>query len=142
MKKGLRLITFWQLSKLLMLKNNSIKYLRVVNTEKGQHDLLRPKKKKILNRTRRILNLQSSNVFFNRFSGDILFSFLKFFAFFVFLFFFLFCLYLLLLLLLLFWISKYIFWYTFNYTGGWVINKFSPGRFPETRLLFVWPYDS
>ena len=35
---------------------------------------------------------------------------------------------------------KYIFWYAFDYTGGWVIRKFSLGRFPETRLLF-WSRD-
>ena len=32
---------------------------------------------------------------------------------------------------------KYIFWYTFDYGGGWVIKFFSTARFPETRLLFT-----
>ena len=27
------------------------------------------------------------------------------------------------------------FWYKFDYAGGWVIKNFSPGRFRETRLL-------
>ena len=29
------------------------------------------------------------------------------------------------------------FWYKFDYAGGWVIKNFSPGRFQETRLLFL-----
>ena len=63
--------------------------------------------------------------FFNRFSGDLLFfSFLLLFFLFFSCFWF------------LFEIKKYIFWYTFDYAGGWVIMKFSPDRFPETRLLF------
>ena len=35
--------------------------------------------------------------------------------------------------------KKYIFWYTFDYVGEQVVKKnFSPGQFPQTRLLF-WP---
>ena len=36
----------------------------------------------------------------------------------------------------IFWNQKYIFWYTFDSPGGWLTKKFSPGWFPETRLLF------
>ena len=32
-----------------------------------------------------------------------------------------------------------IYWYTLDYTGGWAIKQFSPGRFPEKRLHFFWP---
>ena len=32
---------------------------------------------------------------------------------------------------------KHIFWFTLDYAGGWVKKKFSPGRIPGTRLLFV-----
>ena len=35
---------------------------------------------------------------------------------------------------------KYLFWYIFDFAGGWVIKHFSPGRFPETKLLAFWPY--
>ena len=37
------------------------------------------------------------------------------------------------------WKKEYMFWYTFGYAGGWVIKKFSPDRFSETKLLFSWP---
>ena len=45
----------------------------------------------------------------------------------------------LLFLILFFWNWKYVFWYPFDYVGGWQINFFSPSRFPETRLLFFRP---
>ena len=67
--------------------------------------------------------------FLNRFSADSLFSFRVSFAFFILVFF---CLFVCCFLKL-----KYIFWYTFGYAGGWMIKKFSPRRFPETRLLFL-----
>ena len=62
-------------------------------------------------------------LFFNWFSGDIIFSLI----YFAFLYFF----------TCLFFEIKNIFWYTFDYAGRWV-TKFSPQRFPEIRLLF-WP---
>ena len=61
-----------------------------------------------------------------RFSSDILFSSLDF----DFLVFFLFICFSLM--------KKYIFWYTFDYAGRWMIKKISPGRCLEARLLF-WP---
>ena len=73
--------------------------------------------------------------FFNRFSRDILFSFLVSFAFFDSFFVAVVC-------LLLFKIKKCIFWYTFDNAWSWVTKKISPGRFPEIRLLFPWPYCS
>ena len=42
----------------------------------------------------------------------------------------------LLFLLFVFWNEKYIFWYTLDFPGEWVIKNFLPGRFLETRLLF------
>ena len=39
-----------------------------------------------------------------------------------------------------FWNWKCIFWYTFDCPGGWVIKRFSPGRFPETRLFSFWAH--
>ena len=50
------------------------------------------------------------------------FSSLAFFAFFIFLFFFVFFLLLVCLFFEIKNIYSYIFWYTFNYTGGWVIK--------------------
>ena len=44
-------------------------------------------------------------------------------------------------LFLFVWNKKYIFWYTFNYAVGEVINKISLDRSLETRLLFC-PYCS
>ena len=72
-------------------------------------------------------------IFFNRFSGDVLFSSLVSFVFFYYCFFFV-CLF------VAFWNWKCIFWYTFDCPGGWVIKRFSPGRFPETRLFSFWPH--
>ena len=40
------------------------------------------------------------------------------------------------LLFIIFFKSKIYIWYTFDYVGGWETKKFSPGPFPETRLLF------
>ena len=37
------------------------------------------------------------------------------------------------------WNWNYIFWYTFDYVGRWLIKKVSPSQFPETRLLFCSP---
>ena len=56
-----------------------------------------------------------------RFSAEILFSSLVSFAF---------C-------LLFFFFLKCIFWYKFDYAGGWVRKEFSLGRFLETRLLLL-----
>ena len=33
--------------------------------------------------------------------------------------------------------KKYIFWHTFDYTGGFMTKKFSTDQFLETRLLFL-----
>ena len=68
-------------------------------------------------------NLQMYISYPVRFSTDNFFSSLVYFSYFVFLSFFL-------------WNEKYIFWYTFDYAGGWMIKHFSPSRFSETRLLF------
>ena len=71
-----------------------------------------------------------------------LFSLIDFLQIFSFFFFSLFCFFVFcffggfLLVCLFFEIKKYIFWYTFDFADRWVINKFSPGRFPETRILF------
>ena len=73
--------------------------------------------------------------FFYRFSGDILFPSLVSFVFFYYCFF---CLFV--CLFVAFWNRKCIFWYTFDCPGGWVIKRFSPGRFPETRLFSFWPH--
>ena len=70
--------------------------------------------------------------FFKQFSGDILFSTLVSFTFSCFDFF-LFCLF----CLFVFWNQKYIFWYTFNYARGWVINV-SPVRLPEDYFFLAW----
>ena len=66
--------------------------------------------------------------FFNWFSGDILFSSLISFVFFVFLF--SFCSF------VFFFEIENIYSDTHLTMRGWVIEKFSPGRFPETKLLF------
>ena len=67
-------------------------------------------------------------IFFNWFSGDTVFSFLVSFAFYVFLFFCLFLCFLKLTIYILIHI----------WLCGWVSDKkFSPGRFPETTLLFM-----
>ena len=42
--------------------------------------------------------------------------------------------------LFVFWNWKYIFWYTLDYAGGWVINVLSPIRFPETRPFFAFVF--
>ena len=64
--------------------------------------------------------------FFNRFSGDNLFSSLASLVFSYSCFF----------VLLFVWNWKCIFWYTFDHAGKWVIKKVSPGQFPQTRLVF------
>ena len=78
--------------------------------------------------TKKIFTGAAANLLFNRFSGDILFSSVISFVFFGILVFFV-CLF-------VFWNWKYTFWYKFDYGAGWVIKTFSPGRFPETWLLF------
>ena len=82
--------------------------------------------------TRKIFPRVAANLFS-------LIDFLQIFSFFFFsLFcFFVFCFFGVFLPVCLFFeIKKYIFWYTFDFADRWVINKFSPGRFPETRILF------
>ena len=70
------------------------------------------------------LSGRPQNFFFYWFSIEILFSSLVSFAFFYSCF-------------LLFVVVCYIFWYTFDYAGGWVIKKNLPSRFPVIRLLFL-----
>ena len=75
------------------------------------------------------------SMFLNPFFGDILFSFVLSLAFFVFFFFFA-CLFII-------WKWKYIFWYTFDYAGGWVTMFFvfcffHPADFGKEDYFF-WP---
>ena len=82
-------------------------------------------------------NSQTISLYLVRFSTDNRYSlfFFNFFCFFLsFFFLFFFC-----FLYFFTWKKEYMFWYTFGYAGGWVIKKFSPGRFSETKLLFSWP---
>ena len=77
--------------------------------------------------TRKIFNRAAADFFFLIiFQGYSLFFF-SFFYFFWLLLFWLFA---------VSWKKKCVFWYTFDYAGGWVINIFSPDRFLETRLLY------
>ena len=78
---------------------------------------------------RKIFNQAAANfIFFNRFSGDTLFSSLVSFAFFDFYFY--------LFDWLMFFDIKNVYCNTLDYAGGWVIKK-TPGPFPETRILFL-----
>ena len=76
--------------------------------------------------TRKIVTRAAANLFFCRFSGDILFSSLVYFAFFVFLFCFVF------LLVCLFFEIKNI----YSDTHSTMRAGESPGRFPETTTFF------
>ena len=68
-------------------------------------------------------------IFLNRFSGGVPFSSLVSFAFLILVFF-------LLYLFDDFWNEKCIFWNTFHYAGGWMINNFSLGRFLLDIYIF------
>ena len=73
--------------------------------------------------TRKILTQAAANLFFKSIFQRYSLFFFGFFSFFLYysLFVFFACFF--------FWNLKYIFWYTFDYAGGWVIKNFHPTDF-------------